>query len=194
MNRTRLTMAVLVVLAAAMGWWAYALFSQRPALSPFIRGQTNSHPLVSANTSSETIRGQQLAQTYCQACHLLPDPALLDKASWEQGALPVMAPWLGFPRPELKPGPDDGILKQANIFPSSPIISQADWVAIGTYYRESAPTKPLPQGPRPEVHSGLKQFRIKNLPYHREVPMTTLVKIDPPSKRLFVGDAMTRTL
>src|SRR5713101_2085527 len=47
-------------------------------------------------------RGHRLAQTYCQSCHLFPEPALLDKATWENGALPDMAPWLGLVKPKLE--------------------------------------------------------------------------------------------
>src|SRR4249919_2039535 len=48
------------------------------------------------NVSDESIdMGKQLAATYCQSCHLLPDPSLLDAKSWEQGVLPEMGPRLG---------------------------------------------------------------------------------------------------
>src|SRR5947208_11683008 len=62
-------------------------------------GATNStnattlkHP---SNVSSELRRGEQLARQYCQNCHLFPEPDLLDKATWEKGALPLMSKWLG---------------------------------------------------------------------------------------------------
>src|SRR2546430_7168269 len=35
--------------------------------------------------------GERLARVYCAACHTFPDPALLDKKTWESGVLPQMA-------------------------------------------------------------------------------------------------------
>ena len=40
-------------------------------------------------------KGEALAKTYCQSCHMLPDPSLLDTKSWEKGVLPEMGPRLG---------------------------------------------------------------------------------------------------
>ena len=36
-------------------------------------------------------QGEKLARTYCAACHAFPDPGLLDKKTWQNGVLPVMA-------------------------------------------------------------------------------------------------------
>ena len=35
--------------------------------------------------------GKELAKKYCVSCHQLPDPALIDSASWVGGVLPAMA-------------------------------------------------------------------------------------------------------
>ena len=40
-------------------------------------------------------KGKRLAATYCQSCHLLPDPSLLDAKNREEGVLPSMGPRLG---------------------------------------------------------------------------------------------------
>src|SRR3982750_1784356 len=39
--------------------------------------------------------GEKLAAIHCQSCHELPDPGLLDVASWQEGVLPQMGPRLG---------------------------------------------------------------------------------------------------
>src|SRR4051812_42212380 len=39
--------------------------------------------------------GEESAKRYCQSCHLLPDPSLLDTKSWQAGVLPQMGPRLG---------------------------------------------------------------------------------------------------
>ncbi len=41
------------------------------------------------------IKGKRLAATYCQSCHMLPEPSLLDTKNWENGVLPAMGPHLG---------------------------------------------------------------------------------------------------
>ena len=84
------------------------------------------------------------------------------------------------------------ILNEAGIFPASPLLSESDWLAICSYYEQSAPERPLPQGPRPKIQIGLKQFQVKELKYRSPMPMTTLVKIDPAKKRLYVGDAQSK--
>src|SRR5689334_14799755 len=35
--------------------------------------------------------GKELAKKYCVSCHQLPDPSLIDSASWVRGVLPAMA-------------------------------------------------------------------------------------------------------
>jgi len=155
---------------------------------------TSSSPAqgVSSQLPGSTEQGRRLAQIYCASCHLFPEPALLDKATWEKGALPEMAPWLGLGKPKLERRRDGTTITEADVFPSAPILSQEDWDAIRDYYKATAPAEPLPQAKRPAIHTNLTQFKIKRLPYERDVPMTTLVKID--SKHLYVGDAMTHTL
>ena len=143
---------------------------------------------------NELKKGYELAHVYCQACHLFPEPNLLDKKTWRNGALRKMAPLLGVGRINLESRADGKILQEAGIFPASPLVSESDWRAICNYYEQSAPEKPLPQGPRPKIQMGLKQFQLKELKYQSPIPMTTLVKIDPARKRLYVGDAQNKTL
>src|SRR5438105_9832040 len=178
---------------AALASVLYLAFRDRLAhrLALSSEHQTSSSaPTLSLTPAAE--RGHRLAQTYCQSCHLFPEPALLDKATWEQGALPDMAPWLGLIKPKLERRRDGEIITEADVFPPSPIISEDDWQAIRDYYKGAAPEKPLPQLGRPPIRPNLRQFKIKKLAYERDMPMTTLVKID--SNHLYVGDAMTRTL
>src|ERR1700755_1543374 len=44
------------------------------------------------NTPAQDMaEGKVLAAKYCVSCHQLPDPALIDRASWVNGVLPAMA-------------------------------------------------------------------------------------------------------
>ena len=46
-------------------------------------------------SDSSIENGKALAKIYCQSCHMLPEPSLLDTKSWEKGVLPEMGPRLG---------------------------------------------------------------------------------------------------
>jgi hypothetical protein len=148
----------------------------------------------SSDTPLEPASGQQLAQTYCGACHLYPDPSLLDKTTWLNGALRKMAPLMGVARVNLENRPDGQILKEAGIFPPAPLVSENEWLAICNFYKETAPAKALPQGPRSPIHMGLKGFQTRPLSYLSAKPATTLVKIDSAKHRLFIGDAQEPAL
>jgi len=148
----------------------------------------------STNVSSDTLRGEQLARQYCQSCHLFPEPDLLDKATWEKGALPWMSKWLGISKMNLALRPGRRFVEAAGLFPPSPILPVPDWEAICKYYIESAPEKPLPQAARPKIRMELKRFEVVSPDYRFQIPLTTLVKIDPDSKQFYLGDAGTKTL
>src|SRR5205809_8022260 len=69
-------------------------------------------------------KGEKLAYQYCQGCHMLPDPALLDAKTWEEGVLPAMGPNLGIFKhlyhnyPNGKNDPD----LDSNFYPSKPLL------------------------------------------------------------------------
>jgi hypothetical protein len=177
MNRPALLAgALLVCLAASRSAHAQETASSRARLSP------------------EHQRGRELAQKYCASCHLFPAPELLTRTAWIHHIQPEMAKWLGVERVDYEGMADGKILQEAKLYPPSPIISEEDWFAIWDYYRAAAPSRPGPPPAKPAVRVGLKQFRVKKLNPHTGVPMTSLVKIDSMSKRLFVGDAIGNTL
>src|SRR5207237_8932246 len=83
---------------------------------------------------------ERLALTYCAACHMFPQPALLDKKAWRTGVLPQMALRLGVPPKslfaEMHRDPEMVVLTKA--------VSEPDWETIVAYYLEHAPDT-LPQ-------------------------------------------------
>jgi hypothetical protein len=137
--------------------------------------------------------GEKLARVYCQSCHLFPEPGLLDKASWTNGALPDMAKWMGLTPADIERSPDGQVVEDSNVFPPSPLISREDWGQIVRFYAENAPEKLL-QPARAKITPETPRFRVKPFPYQRRVPMTLMVQIDPSQRRLYVGDAMTHSL
>src|SRR5213078_3522051 len=83
--------------------------------------------------------GKEAAIRYCQTCHLLPKPELLDQETWLKGALPDMAPWLGVARLNLASRPDGQRLAASGVFPSAPVLSENEWRALQAYYASAAP-------------------------------------------------------
>lgn len=137
--------------------------------------------------------GAELAQQYCQGCHMLPEPGLLDKATWENAVLPSMGHRFGIyaqsgARDTLfEPGMPGELLRQAGVFPESPTISRAVWRKLVDYHVEEAPES-LPPQPAREIHGELPGFRL-HIPYFRtNPPLTTLVKFDSASGLLYLGD------
>src|SRR5438105_2737512 len=70
-------------------------------------------------------RGEFIARKLCASCHLFPEPALLDKKTWENGALPMMAARLGVKGMQPDSPQNRGILR--------------DWDEITAFYLETAP-------------------------------------------------------
>ena len=142
----------------------------------------------------EVRRGHDLARVYCAACHLFPDPELLDKRTWLNGALMKMAPMLGVARLNLASRPEGELLRGAGVFPEQPLISAEEWRAIVGYYQRMAPEVALPQTNSVVVSPSLPGFRVRSLEYEGAGPATTLVRVDPKQRRLFVGNAAAKSL
>ena len=86
-------------------------------------------------------KGEGLAKEYCQSCHMLPDPALLDTKSWEKGVLPQMGPRLGIiGLGSIKyPSYKRDMNLDKSYYPSQPVITEDDWQNIIDYYMATAP-------------------------------------------------------
>ena len=151
--------------------------------------------LESSNQPDEASlkHGESLAHSYCEACHLFPEPLLLDKKTWGN-ALKKMAPLMGVARINLENKPDGHWLREANVFPPSPILSQPDWQAICQYYFATAPTVALPQGPRPAIGTNLTGFQVELLTDQHLAPGSTLVQIDSQAGGIYLGDARKKAL
>ena len=139
--------------------------------------------------------GQQLAAHYCQGCHILPTPDLLDTASWDQWVLPRMARRLGLygigdpsHLEHLEGGVGGELVREAHVFPDSQLITRAEWDRLAAYYVHGAPAV-LPAPATPPVTVGLPGFRARVPDFHLPNPMITLVHVDAPTHRIYVGDA-----
>ncbi|KQS32877.1 VCBS repeat-containing protein [Dyadobacter sp. Leaf189] len=138
--------------------------------------------------------GRQLAKAYCARCHLFPEPALLDKNTWVSSVLPNMGQRLGLRFPGKDPFADllpeeEQAIRKLSIYPDTPLIQQADWDKIVAYYRHEAPAEPLTQADNLSISDSLPLFRGQYLTVSdNAVPKTTLLKFDPRTAQLYVGD------
>ena len=145
-------------------------------------------------SAAEAARGRELAGQYCASCHLLPEPASLTKLAWVHQIQPAMAKWLGLEPFDFDGDADGKLLREAGLFPPTPLLPEKDWFAIWDYYRDAAPSRPLPQPPHTPPAPTLKQFRAHKISLGQGAPMTSLVKIVPAQKRLYAGDAFAGIL
>lgn len=143
----------------------------------------NADGVVLADSSIQ--KGEVLATRYCQSCHQLPDPGLLDKRSWQKGVLPAMGPRLGifghngYRYPSLINDPDVG----RGFYPSAPLLAHWQWQEIIDYYTGVAPDSMPPQPEHPPIRTGLTLFEPMMPGSHSARPMTTYVHIDTSGGR-----------
>lgn len=137
--------------------------------------------------------GPELAQRYCQGCHMLPEPDRLDRNTWQHAVLPAMGHRLGiYEAPGVRdtlfePGPAGELLRQAGVFPESPTISAAVWRKLVDHYVGEAPDRLPPQPPR-QIREGVPGFRVRVPTFRTDPPLTTLVAIDTASAVIYLGD------
>ncbi len=150
---------------------------------------------------------EQLAQRYCGSCHLFPEPSALDRTTWLTSVLPAMSWRLGIRdtahRPVLgRNMSEQFLIKQANVFPDSALLSEESWRRIVSYYdslssdqlppatpSEATPSEATPSGTVPRagftpqpVSLGLSTGGL-----------TTLLRQHPTTGDIYLGDG-TRML
>lgn len=143
-------------------------------------------------------KGKMLAAAHCQSCHLLPDPSLLDKKTWQNLVLPLMGPRLGifeFDGKIYKSKKDDKNLPK-NFYPTQPLITTTQWQNIIDYYVANSPDSLPSQKRNDAIQTGLSLFSVKipSLKYNN--PSTCLTKIDTSTlpHQLWTGDILKKSL
>jgi hypothetical protein len=137
-------------------------------------------------------KGKSLAATYCQTCHLLPDPSMATKTIWVDHILPNMGPRLGIFQYKGKAYPSSKNSTQIpkGFYPDSALISPEDWQAILYYYGTFAPDSLAPQKRNMPISEKNSLFASNLPPNQRPNPVATMVSIDPGSKQLFWDDGL----
>ncbi|RFM28465.1 FG-GAP repeat domain-containing protein [Deminuibacter soli] len=153
--------------------------------------------LSHAQTADESIAaGQKLAAQYCQSCHTLPDPSLLDANTWENGVLPQMGPRLGIFEHLMKKYPsnqNDPNLDK-NFYPAQPAVTAQQWQQIIDYYTAVSPdTLPQQQRTQPiQVSSTL--FTVTRPKQQGATPATCFVKWDSAGRHILTADIIQQSL
>lgn len=153
-------------------------------------GATNIIPM---GIDDELRLGEQLSRQVCSACHIRPEPDVLDRVTWAMEVLPGMAEWLGMNEGGTNALAIEPRVKAANLFPSSPMMSVEEWRAICTYYLANAPISTPLATNRPQIEVGLKHFQVEMSP-ERVGASATLVKIDPATHHIYFGESISNLL
>lgn len=142
--------------------------------------------------------GKLLAAKYCQSCHLLPDPSLLNAGMWETGVLPAMGPRLGIydygftHYPSSRNDPN----VEKNYYPAKPVLSTQEWQYILDYYTSVSPDT-LPGQQRTTIFkNGASLFTIEIPVFKPAIPTTCFVEIDTVNalKKVVISDMFTKNI
>ena len=143
-------------------------------------------------------KGKQLASVYCQTCHLLPDPFLLDTKTWENGVLPEMGPRLGIFTFNYKnyPANRNDVDLPHDFYPSQPVITSQEWQHIIDYYTAISPDSLPSQERKNSIKDGSSLFSVSSPVFKFDNPTTCLIKIDTSVNphQLWVGDILKKSL
>lgn len=165
-----------------------ALWQSLSAAEPTIKSEADLGKVPEDPAVKELQRGSELAHQFCTACHIFPEPELLDKRTWATGALRKMAPFLGVAQIRFEGRPDGARLAASPLFPRTPWLTQEEWHAIQNFYLRSAPETALPQSPRTPIAPQLELFSVESLRWNHP-PLTTMVRIDSSAHEVRLGDA-----
>ncbi len=151
-----------------------------------------SHAVVSCNNKETDYlkKGEELAKIHCASCHAFPDPSLLDKNTWGENVLPLMAEFMNvdiYYQPFNNSGPAGDVdLKRtapAQLFPGE------KWKQIVAWYIKNAPDKPLPRKEElAAIQATLKNFTAHPVYDAVSHPVTTFIQYDTAGKRILFGD------
>ena len=138
--------------------------------------------------------GERLSKIYCQSCHLLPDPSMLDAKTWEKGVLPHMGPLLGVFEHNFQDYPsakNDKFLVNT-FYPSKPVISASEWQHIINYYAATSPDSLPAQKRIQPLTLGLPYFSVHIPSESYTNASTSYIKINPGSfsNSIVLSDAL----
>jgi len=163
-----------------LGLWSCGQIAERKQPPP---------NLYQLSQSDLDLSGEQLANGYCAACHIKPEPEVLDKLIWETKVLPDMRRRMGLFLEEDfgKALPEDEGVPDG-IYSRTPLITAKNWNKILSYYLENAPEQPLPQKDKLAPKPGIPGFELEipKFPMVR-ADLTTMLNISPETGHVWLG-------
>lgn len=141
--------------------------------------------------------GESLAKTYCSTCHNFPSPDLLNKQTWRNNVLPVMANFMNlhYVGDSVFLLPQTMVAIDSSILPFKINIAVKDFRKIESFYISKAPnTLPLQTRPKPPISTSFNQFSIVSLDNIQIPPFTTAIAIDSKHHLIYQGDAGQRAV
>ena len=141
-------------------------------------------------------RGKALAHQYCQSCHILPEPGLLDKKTWIEGVLPHMGPRLGifnfagrkYPSDKTKMG------VPSNFYPDHPQLTDEQWSDLLSFYSSAAPDSLEGQRRKEPISMHNGQFSAMIPQKNYLAPVSTYVAIDTIGRKIIQADGLQRMI
>jgi FG-GAP-like repeat len=157
--------------------------------------RNNTHPEF---TDAEIKKGESLSILYCQGCHNLPDPSLLDSKHWEKDALPYMGPRLGIFNQgfEIYPSSRHDKNLSKDFYPSKPLLSPVEWQYLMDYYIATSPDSLPGQNRKEAIKIGLPLFKAELPILKYDQPATCLIQVDTAEgkRTILIGDAFRNKL
>ena len=136
-----------------------------------------------------TAAARLAAATHCVACHALPDPRHLDRATWTNELLPKMRVMVGLEPPTPEAGfKDIDLLRASKAFPESPLMTRAAFDLAGSWFVDNAPDRLESLQDPGRIRVELPGFDVVALKERHSPPLTTLAHIDAAGRRVFLGD------
>ena len=139
-----------------------------------------------------------MARKYCQSCHLLPDPSLLDSKSWEEGVIPNMGPRLGIFQYGYQSYPSYRRDRDLDtiFYPTQPVLSLDEWKNIIDYYGATSPDSLVKQERKQSIRAELPLFTVERPSFSYENPTTSFVKIraEDSLHPLIISDVFKRNI
>ena len=145
------------------------------------------------------LTGEELAKTYCIACHQYPTPDLLDKKTWSEFVLIRMGAFMGIyqegekyvsklPQNSIEPGIGGQRIKAANVYPDKPLLTTEEWEKIIEFYITNAPAK-LPAAPKRRIRLGIPLFESKPFSTNKTInPLVQSMAVDEDTKAVFAAE------
>lgn len=130
--------------------------------------------------TGELAEGRDAAQKHCSNCHLPVEPVLLDKDTWKNRVLPVMAQYFGI----------EVWQKNQYFAGENAAMPITDWMKIVAYYDSLAPVH-LPAAPVSRAARGdWAGFSLQTPPADTSrLATTTLVAIDSAARRIYTSSS-----